>query len=336
METNKIIADSEELLAKGVDMTDIGTSANTLQAPQNLADFVTTIRDLNTPLYNVLRKTRGFGEAASFNLVRDVYSAGDSMDAYTTDSTLPAETTSTFGQVAYTYRRYVGRGSVDGLAKQVMMNFDDVKRREIANRIKFTLQRLNRDMYWGKSTNAGQVVGLDELITNNVVDADGAELDKDFIDEAALKIAYRGGQATHMFVSPGVSQQINRLYDGSERVVITQDVNGQMNLASGNLVPKIITTAGTWDVVSDIFVNPPIAYPQPSGSASSGEQGVGLSTVFIISEPHLEISELLAMTYEDLAKTADKEEFFIKTYVAMCLYAEPFCAKIINVKDKAS
>jgi hypothetical protein len=38
---------------------------------------------------------------------------------------------------------------------------------------------------------------------------------------------------------------------------------------------------------------------------------------------------------EKLKKTGDKDEFFVKTYVAMCLYAEPFCAKIINVKDKA-
>jgi hypothetical protein len=335
-DTKKILAESEELVAKGVSMSDIGTSANTLQAPQNLADFVTTIRDLNTPLYNVLRKVRGFGEAASFNLVRDVFSTGDSQDASYTDGGLPAESTTGYGQVSYLYRQYGAKGKVTGLSQAVMAQFDDLKRREIANRIKFTLQRLNRDMYWGRTADTSKVIGLDELITTNVIDAGGAVLDKDIIDEAAIKIAYRGGQATHMFVSPGVKQQVNRLYDGSERVVITRDVNNQTDLAFGNSVSQLETTAGMWSVVSDIFVNPPIAYEQGNSySSSSGEQGVGLSTIFIINEPSLEISELMAMTYEDLAKTTDADEFFVKTYVALCLYAEPFCAKIINVKDKA-
>lgn len=331
----KVLNEQEQILVKNVSMADIGTGSNQLRSPLNLAEFITTIRDLNTPLYNTLRKVPGFGQAVTFNLVRDVYSSGDSMDASYADGNLPAPSKSTYGQVSYEYKQYGSKGRVTGLAMATMEQYDNLKRREITNRIKFVLQRLNRDLYWGKASDVTRVIGLDELITTNVIDAAGNPLSKALIDEAALRIAYRGGMATHMFVSPGVKQQVDNLYNNNTQVVITRDPEDQSGLTYGNVITAIQTVAGTWSVIADPFVNPPIAYPQGGPySSSSGHYGVERSTVFIIAEPYLEISELKPMIYEDLAKTSDAEEFMVKTYVALALYAEPFCAKIINVDDR--
>ena len=48
---------------------------------------------------------------------------------------------------------------------------------------------------------------------------------------------------------------------------------------------------------------------------------------------YIEQKVLQAPMVEMLGKTTDTTEFFVKTYTALKLSAEPWCAKIINVKD---
>jgi len=133
-----------------------------------------------------------------------------------------------------------------------------------------------------------------------------------------------------MFTSLRVGADLNNLYNSNERIIV--NAGDRQALTVGNQVAEISTVAGYLKVVPDFFINPGNTYPLSTG-VSSTPLGATTSTVFILNMNYIEYRFLQRLMVEPLGKTADKVDFFVKAYTGLKLTAEPWCSKIINVKD---
>lgn len=342
-EIDKVIKDAENVVQKGIDTGDIGTGSNQIQSRQNLSSLVTELKKHEIPFYSSVRRVPGSGAAAVFNLQQDVFQTGDTVapiESFYADGALPEFSGTKYGNLSFEYRQVGRAGSVTGLAQEQMRSFDDMYAREVRN----TMTKVARDVewlsFWSKtsSTPASGVTpfaGLDELITSNVVDANGGVITKDLIDQATFKIAYQGGyDGNHMmYVSHGNAIALDNIYNNDSQVIINQD---RGNLTFGNRVTRVRTHIGEMGIQPAYFLNPGTPYPSGNNSNSSAPTGTTLSTIFILPMDYIEISELLPLTKENLAKTNDTERFFVKTYIVPTLTAESYAAKIINVKENVN
>lgn len=335
---DKTIKTARDVLAKGISTStlDGGAGSSTLTSRQNLDPVIPSIADRNIPFYDMVNKEDGYGAGITFNLRRSLYSSSHNpRDAVYADGGLPQQRTSQYYTQYKAYRSVGLDGSVTGLAQAVGAKVLDLYAQEVEATSRSVLQDVEWLGFWGSETTlnaAGlpQPVGLDAYITTNVIDAAGAPISKALIDSAASRISEYGGMATHMFTSLRVKADLNNLYGGTERVIINQ--GDRSNITVGNIAQQVDSVAGVIKFVPDFFINPGNTYPVANGSSST-PLGATTSTVFITNMAYVKLSLLQRLGMEELGRTADKREFYVNAYYAMELTAEPWFAKIINVKD---
>ena len=340
---NDLISENVERVEKAIDTSDIsgptpGTAA-ALTPRQELDGVILSIANRMTPLRDRLTRTAGVGSAFTFNLRDGLFASGESADprkAVYGDGALPQRRSSAYYTKTATFRSVGYTGSVTGLAQAQGSSLIDLYSTEIEATMRTVIQAEEWLNFWGDSaytdptTGEPSYDGLNKLITTNVIDASGAEISKVLVDKACNLIGQQGGRATHVFTSFRVGDKINNLYSSAAQVIING--SGRDDLTLGEYVTKIRTSVGVLNIYTDFFINPGNTYPLSNGAIST-PSGAETSTVFILAMPHISMVDLRPIGMEELGKTADKREFFVNEYTALKLKAEPWCAKIINVKD---
>ncbi len=339
----EIVEKNEARLQKSIDTSDIngptpGTAA-AITPRQELDGVILSIANRMTPFRDRITRKAGVGSAFTFNLRDSLFASGESADprkAVYGDGDLPQTKSSKYYTKTAAYKAIGYTGSVTGLAQAQGAALVNLYADEIEATTRRVIQAEEWLDFWGDSsytditTGEASYDGLDALITTNVIDAAGAEISKTLIDQACNLIGQQGGFATHMFTSFRVSDKINNLYNSAAQVIVNGE--GRDNLVYGDYVTKVRTSVGVLDIVADFFINPGNTYPLSNG-ATSTPSGNATSTVFILCMPYIEMIDLQSLGMEELGRTADKRDFYVNEYTALKVKAEPWCAKITNVKD---
>ena len=338
-----LISENERRIEKSISMTDVNApasgSANAITPRQDLDSVLLSIANRNTPLRDMIKREPGQGAAFTYNLREALFASGDNSDpreAVYADGTLPTKRTSQYYTKTVAYKEIGYAGGITGLSEAAGESLVDLYVEEVEATTRAVIQAEEWINFWGVSTAASPVNGtysydgLNNLITTNVVDAQGAAISKTLIDTACNLIGQRGGSATHMFTSFRIGDQINNLYNSAAQVIINQ--GGRDDLVFGNYVTRVRTSVGVLDVVPDFFINPGNTYIGGNGSSST-PAGQATSTIFVLNLNYISMKDLKSLGMEELGRVADKREFYINEYTALKLKAEPWCAKIINVKD---
>ena len=338
----KIFAAYDTTLQKGISTSSLngGTGSSTLTTRQDLDSVIVNLANRNTPFRDMVARTQGQGAAFTFNTSSSLYAAGDPTqnprDMVYADGGLPETRTTTYNTKIVPYVSVGYAGSVTGLAQATGESLVDLYAAEVEKTTRAVIQGEEWLNFWGSTatpspvTGLPQYAGMDQLITTNVVDAQGAPVSKFLLDEATNLIAQHGGQASHIFTSFRTAQNLNNIYNIYSQVIING--NDRQALTFGNMVKNVSTIAGVLDIVPDFFINPGNTYPLSTG-ASSTPSGNATSTIFIVAMPFIEMRDLKKLGVEELGRVADYRKFFVNEYTALKLTAEPWCAKIINVND---
>lgn len=337
-EIKKVLLDSNAMLEKAISTSDIGDTvgANNLLAARDLDPIITNLAYRNTPFYDAVRKEDGFGAGFSFNLTEELFDQTQNpRGAFYADGGLPRPEQTQYASKYVAYKSIGYSGSVTGLAQSVGEDVINLYATEVERSARRVVQAMEWLAFWSDTTTPNSngltgFAGLNELITTNVVDAQGTSISKTLIDRIAVRIQEQGGMATHMFCSLRVAADVNNLYNGNERVIV--NAGDRQSLTLGNKVAEVSTVAGYLSIVADFFINPGNSYPLPSG-ISSTPLGAPVSTVFILNMNYIAYKFLKRLQLKPMAVVADKFDFFTHTYTALKLTAEPWCGKIINVKE---
>ena len=342
----KVISDSENLVAKGIDTTSLQGqtvgSASKLAVRQDLLADITNLAYRNVPFRNEVTYKKGMGSAFTYNVTSSLFAADQNTnprEAFYADGALPTLRTTTYGTKTVAFKAVGYQGSVTGLAEAQGESLIDLYVTEVERTTRTVVQALEWLAFWSSTTTNNTAglpgfPGLNELITTNVVDAQGAVISKDLIDKAVYGIAQHGyaGGNMKVFSSIGVAMDMNNLYNNYAQVIINQ--SGRDDLTYGNLVPQIRTNIGVLPVQADFFLNPGNTYPLASG-VSSFPAGATSSTVFFIPMEYVAVRYLKSLGMEELGRVADYRAFFVNEYSAIEFTAEPWSAKIINVGETA-
>ena len=334
----QIIEKQQNLIAKTVSSSQLGISAgaNNLVVRQDLDPIVTDITQRNTPFRDIVKREAGEGEGFTYNVYEALNSTPQNpRNAVYGDGGLPTARAPKFGSHYHAYAPIGLQSGVTGLAQAQMRSLIDLYATEVEKTTKNVIQSEEWLNFWGSTTtlNAAslpQYPGLDELITTNVIDAQGGVISKTLIDRACEMIAQYGGMATHIFTSIRVGINIDNFFNQYAQVIINQSDRDSLRL--GNKVRDISTVAGVLSLSPDFFINPGNQYTLPNGQ-SSFPNGAPVSTVFILAMPFISMKDLQPLGMEELGRTADKRDFFVNEYTGLKLTAEPWCAKITNVSD---
>lgn len=343
-ELRKVLEEQEGMLEKAINTGDIsGTpgTADTLFSPVSLTDQITDVSRRKTPFVDTFlpRAKQGRGPAHVFNktLSKDATPI-DPREGFYGDGDLPNAISPSYDQVSVPFKSYGFSQAVTDLAVAQTESIVDLNQDAIEAAMQLVKEGLEFIAFWGDTTytNGNSVspfAGLNQLITNEV-DAGGARLSgttgKAIIDEAAERIAQNGGMATHMFTSVRTAQNINNTYSGNERVIVTE--SDRDDITWGELVPRVQTVAGTWDIVGDFFINPGNTFTLFNGDTST-PSGATTSTAFIIPEQYVNFVNLRGMELLRLGRRTDKTEFFVRIYTVLELIASEYCVKITNIDD---
>jgi hypothetical protein len=342
---------SAELVEKGITTANLAseTIGAGLIAPQNLSPLLPNLAQRKTSFYDRVNKPQGLGTAAEFNMVSALFASGESanpVEAFYDDVNGPAEKSSAYASRLNPYKSAGFKGSVSGRAMRRAKGGTptDLEAQEVQNTMQRVRQALDWLAFWSRSdvTNSNGIAGyqgLDQLITTNVIDAAGAPLTGDagkaLIDKAAKKISYHGGagEVSHMFSSIGVGIDVDNTYNTKEQININMGED-TAKLRWGNRVTSVLTVAGELELVPTYSINPGTPYNQGQPySASSGPEGTQVSTVFLLAMKWINYEELLPMSKLDLALLGDSHQFLVIEDGTVTLHAEPWCAKIINVRE---
>lgn len=349
---NKAIEGAEEFIkSSGVSTAELASTTHGtdgLITPQDLSPLLTDLAKRKTSFFDRVSKTRGQGDAYSFNLTEEYF--GSSEDAspnemFYADGGLPVERTTKYNNVVNPYKDVGLSGSVTGRALRQMAGQVDLEAQEVKNTMQRVRQGIDWLSFWSRndvnnSAGISGYKGLDQLITTNVIDAQGGEVSLDMMNELARMIAYQGGsgEVSHVFTSMGVGIDINALYRSQNQFVLNMPGAERASFNAGDpMTTGVQTVLGTHELVPSYSINPGLPYPQGNPyDASSAEEGVGTSTIFFLAMPYIEYRELLPMSKVDLATVADKQDFMVIESGTVALRAEPFCGKIINVAESTA
>lgn len=337
----EVLKKADVKLERAISTTDIQgqsiTAQNKIAVRQDLQEAIVNIADRMTPLRDRIGREKGVGNAFTFNMVKSLYKSNtDPRDAVYADGTLPDSRETQYAMRTQAYVAIGYESGVTGLAEAQGEDIVSLYAEEIENTTKAVIQTEEWLNFWGDSSvqngnSAYPYDGLNTLITTNVIDANGSALTKELIDEACNLIGQKGGRATAIYTSFRVADSINNLYNTSSQVIINGE--GRDSLTLGNYVTKVRTSVGILDVVPDFFINPGNDYPQKDGTTFSTPSGAPVSTVFILAEPYIKMKDLKSIGLQEEGISSDTKKFFVNEYTALMLTAEPWCAKIVNVKD---
>jgi hypothetical protein len=339
-------SEAKELVQKGITTANVTGATYTddrLVLPQDLSPLLTNLDNREASFFNAVKKTAGVGDAAVFNLKKDIYSGSrDPVNYLYAEAGLPTESTTVYDHFTNPYKDMGVKRSISGRAKRQARGGapSDLRAEEVQSGMMELRDAIDWASFWLRTdatSTAGVAgyAGVDQLISTNIIDAGGSAISKAIIDEAIRKIIYQRGTPAAGFMiwcSPGVGIDLDNTYNTKEQINI--NLGSTEGLTLGNTVVTARTRLGDMPIMHNYNINPGLDRPQGNPySASSAASGLQTSTVFILPMKRMEYRELLPMSMVDLAIVADKEDFMIIESGTLVLTAEPHAAKITNVHE---
>lgn len=238
-------------------------STRSIYSPENLDPVVKTLVPTATPVRNVLPRTEGRGEAASFNKLTsrlDPAAGGTGTIVGFADAGQPNQTTQSYSFVSYPYKN-LGRDVEIGrqqIAANRGSNLEDVRaREEMVKTMEVLLGEENMLMNGDASAQTTEFSGFAKLFTTNSGSA--ALLSASGVASYSQTLFQAGAELiTHLILSPGQNRRLSDELQGSgsiQRIVVDNQGNatGGVHLknivdgTTGNLVEVIASRyAGSW------------------------------------------------------------------------------------------
>jgi len=253
---------------KAVDLSFAGPIPSSLLARQDLEAAIVKLTYRETPLRDVLKRTKGDGRAHLWNVRTSLGNGSNELTTgvFYADGNLPISSDAQYTQKSAAYKYLGVTANITGPMIASGRSFTDIEAEIAEAKLRQIIQAEEWALFHGNATTSSlQFDGLDAQISTNVVAKAGAALAVSDIWQAIKLIRLQGGQPTHVFCSYGVQNQINSLLLGDVRYIAQQGTVVTMGLHANN----IQTPAGVLPLVGDFFINPATPYPynQSAGSA---------------------------------------------------------------------
>lgn len=342
----KQVLEESSKIAKSLgtgDISTVTTTANTIIAPQDLSSVIPNLPYINAPLYKRIKKVDGVGTAFEFNKKSAIFLTSQNQnprDIRFASGGNPLQRDTQYANEVVPYRLMGLKGGVDMSYQARMKTYIDAKAEAVADTMQAVMQAIEWLLFWDRSDVNNSVglagfKGLDQLITTNVVNAAGGVLTKGLIDSLVKKMEYQNCPEgiVEIYCSVGQKFAFDNIYNTKEQVIINNG-ESRTDLRFGNIVKYATTAIGDLEIIKDQQLNPGLAYPQGQPySASSGPNGISLSTIFFVPTTFLDYVRVRAMQMYDLGITRDGMDFNVVEEAALALLAEPWAGKITNVAE---
>lgn len=332
------------IFAKNVDSSYAGAIPNSLLARQDLEAEIVKLTNRNTPLRDLIKRTRGEGLAHLWNQrvrLGALPTNNNPLEVFYKDGALPTQSDPQYVQKTAAYK-YLGITAViTGPMIASGRSFTDIESEVAESKLRELVQAEEWSLFHGdstvtNSTGASSFDGLDKQVVTNVIDKAGAALTgvgnavKE-MDRIVKLVRLQGGQPTHFFASFGMQSQINQIVAPAARYIMAEGTTVTAGIHSVNYQ----SPAGVLPVVGDFFINPAIPYPYNT-AGSSGPEGNLTSSIYLIQSNELEMIDLMPVGRTELAKIADTVRFYISEYTVFAVKAEPWMGILKNVSDPQS
>ena len=217
---------------------------------------VLTFQEKHFTFWKKVPKTPAYSTVEEYNILTEY---GSEAGAFTTEGQLPETEDSS-------YKRMAGFIKFLGTTRQVThpmslarVAHGDVIALENRNGILWIMRALERALFHGNSklgVGGSEYVefdGIDNQIdSSNIVDAGGAALTEEMINEASELVLQNYGVPTDIFMGFKPYKEIVDLYFPRQRVVLP----GQEGMAAGVNLNVINTIGGRVNINTDVFLRP--------------------------------------------------------------------------------
>lgn len=277
---------------------DLASSAAAYLIPETIDGGIRDFAAKTPTMYNVVRKQAWATQTYYIKKRLSLPSASWSIDG----GPLPAATQSTYGETYKSMAYLYTRGEVTGPMQRAAGNFFDALGQEIEAHQQALVERLSTDIVTADGTAADITGILYQIETDSslytaaggagqVINAGGAYLTLNMIDRAIDASTLSNGmnvqteQANTIVTTASVKRYINSLLQAQQRWVNETEINAGFRVASYDGLPMMIDNH--WqDNDTILFFNR------------------NKATLLVHQD----------WTYEELAKTRDSVDFFIKGY----------------------
>lgn len=333
------------LFAKSVNVSGYaGPIPSSLLARQDLEAEIVKLTNRNTPLRDMVKRTKGEGRAHLWNqrtALGGLPSNNSPLELFYSDGALPTESDASYVQKTAAYKYLGVTGVITGPMIASGRSFADIEAETVEAKLREIVQGEEWAIFHGdstvtNSTGASSFDGLDKQLVTNVINKAGAALtgvgnSVKELDRLVKLVRLQGGQPTHFFASFGMQSQINQIVAPQTRVI----VNDGTTVTAGVNAVNYQSPAGMLPIVGDFFINPAIPYPYNT-AGSSGPEGALTSNIYLLQVPELEMADLMPVGRTELAKIADTVRFYVSEYTVLAVKAEPWMGVVQNVSDPQS
>lgn len=335
-----------QFFAKNVDASYAGPIPNSLLARQDLEAEIVKLTNRNTPLRDVIGRTRGEGLAHLWNqrkALGALPNGNSPLEIFYKDGALPTQSDPAYVQKTAAYKYLGVTGVITGPMIASGRTFTDIEAEVAEAKLRELIQAEEWAMFHGNSTvtnstGATSFDGLDVQLVTNLIDLGGAALTGvgntvTQFDKLIKLTRLQGGMVTHFFTSFGIQIQVNQIVSPQQRFIVVDGTTVTAGVHAVNYQSPV----GVLPIVGDFFINPAIPYPYTASlPGSSGPAGGPNSTVYLLQMNEMEMVDLMPVRRTELAKIADTVRFFISEYSVMAVKAEPFMGALLHVSDPTS
>ena len=336
--------------AKNVDATYAGPVPNSLLARQDLEAEIVKLTNRNTPLRDIISRTRGEGLAHLWNqrkALGALPNGNNPLEIFYKDGALPTQSDPAYVQKTAAYKYLGVTGVITGPMIASGRSFTDIEAEVAEAKLREVIQAEEWAIFHGNSTVANSTGatsfdGLDVQLVTNLIDLGGASLtgvgnSVQQFDKLIKLTRLQGGMVTHFFGSFGIQIQVSQIVSPQARWIVESGTT----VTAGAHAVNYQSPVGVLPIVGDFFINPSIPYPytiEPGGNSpgSSGPAGGPNSTVYLLQLNELEMVDLMPIRRTELAKIADTVRFYMSEYAVLAVKAEPFMGALLHVNDPTS
>ena len=230
-----------------------------IYSPENLDPVVKTLVPTATPVRNVLPRSEGRGEAASFNKLTsrlDPGAGGTGKAVGFADAGTPNQTTQSYSFVSYPYKN-LGRDVEIGrqqIAANRGSNLEDVRaREEMVKTMEVLLGEENMLMNGDASAATTEFSGFSKLFTTNSGSA--ALLSASGVASYSQTLFQAGAELiTHLILNPGQNRRLSDELQGGgsiQRIVVDNQGNATGGVHLKNIVDG--TTGNLIEVIASRY-----------------------------------------------------------------------------------
>jgi len=300
-------------IEKALNVTDAGS---VLLQP-DINKEVEALVEYKNPIRQNLPRKPGSGDGVYVNMRTPTTTVAD----FVADTDTLTERQATYAQTKYTYRTIAARGCVTRKLIATGRSYTDVWREELEGRALDFKDYEDWALIWADADTTNQFDGVDALITSTqtvtmTTSSGGTTLTLAKMDEVIDTCSY---EPDMIICSKACARKLNALLQTNQRFIDRIEVKGGFKVMSYNDIP-VYRSTNVYD--TQTF----------DGTEVTANTGDTTTTLFVLDTDHLYVSELTALTVEQLAKTSSQNtRFDIYEDITVVLNNTKSCAKLIGI-----